>query len=421
MAEEIKKTKNSKKPMIIGIVAILVIVAVVLVIVLSKKKESYRIIQVNSVEGTASLTRNSETLDVVVPMNLISGDKVSVQQDSLLDLLADTDKHIVAKENTIFSISANGSEKSGNITIQLEKGDALFTIDNKLPDDSTFEVHTPNATISVRGTTFEVLYDAAIRQTHVIVTEGVVNVATNIEEITLNAGEEVYVIDETITTEAAEEAANDIDTAEAVEGAITESDIVILSSAVVRYNGGVIPSTREEYNAVLTEMLGVYGDAESLYVYATENQSDEQVNEMIGMSPEEYKVHFTEVVTAVTQNVGISEPEYDMLLAYIEKTRKSSDLQICDTVRSAVITAFYDPAVIGQGSAVPSDGEYTLAEICNQGMFGDVVVECLGADAASTEALLQSSKAAGGHIMVVIEGTKVTVYCENDDTIKVGM
>ena len=89
-------------------------------------------------------------------MTLISDDKVEVNENSFLELLCDSDKHICAEENTGFVIDSDGNEKDGYITIELLYGKALFTIDNKLPKDSSFDVKTPNATLSVRGTEFSV-------------------------------------------------------------------------------------------------------------------------------------------------------------------------------------------------------------------------------------------------------------------------
>lgn len=93
---------------------------------------------------------------------------------ALTELLVDSDKHIGASENTCFTVDASGSEEAGKVTINLEYGKALFTIDNKLPDDSKFEVSTPNTLLSVRGTTFEVTYDVENEKTVVKVIEGTV-------------------------------------------------------------------------------------------------------------------------------------------------------------------------------------------------------------------------------------------------------
>lgn len=147
------------------------------------KEEVFRIIKVNSFEGVVTVEREEKT-DVFEGMQLISDDSVEIGEASLLELLADSDKHIVAEENTAFKLRSTGTETSGNVTIDLLYGKSLFTIDNKLPDDSTFEVNTPNASLSVRGTSFWVEYIIEERKTIVEVIEGIVLV-------TYNGGEEL--------------------------------------------------------------------------------------------------------------------------------------------------------------------------------------------------------------------------------------
>lgn len=154
------------------------------------KEEVFRLIKVNSFEGEVTVEREEKT-DVFEGMQLISEDSVEIGEASLLELLADSDKHIVAEENTAFKLRSTGTETSGNITIDLLYGKSLFTIDNKLPDGSTFEVNTPNASLSVRGTTFYVAYDAEKEITTAEVIEGKVLV-------TYEGGEEIVEIDETI-------------------------------------------------------------------------------------------------------------------------------------------------------------------------------------------------------------------------------
>ena len=114
------------------------------------------------------------TLDAFDGMQLISQDNVQVGQESFLELLADSDKHIAAEENTGFVLKSSGTSDSGNITIELLYGKALFTIDNKLNENSSFKVTTPNAVMSVRGTRFSVWYDVTTGQTVIEVFEGIV-------------------------------------------------------------------------------------------------------------------------------------------------------------------------------------------------------------------------------------------------------
>uniref|UniRef100_UPI00405641B3 FecR family protein n=1 Tax=Acetatifactor sp. TaxID=1872090 RepID=UPI00405641B3 len=179
-------------PLIIGVVALLTIV-VAAVVVLTKKNEEYRVLKVENYEGMVTLERDVKQEDIFEGMNLKSQDTVTTGSASLIEILADSDKHILAEENTCFSIESTGDEEKGKIAITLEYGTSLYTIENKLNEDSYFEVTTPNATLSVRGTTFEVSYDKDKIETTLVVSEGIVEVVTATEIKDVEAGNAVTI------------------------------------------------------------------------------------------------------------------------------------------------------------------------------------------------------------------------------------
>ena len=158
------------------------------------KEEAYRLVKVQSYDGAVTVQRE-EKLNAFEGLQLISNDTVSVGDKSFLELLADSDKHIAAEGNTGFVLHSTGDENSGDITIDLLYGKSLFTIDNKLNESSTFDVNTPNATLSVRGTSFSAAYDEETKTTNVEVYSGTVQ---------LNSGDEELLIEKdgiaTITT-----------------------------------------------------------------------------------------------------------------------------------------------------------------------------------------------------------------------------
>lgn len=164
---------NKKKSIIIIIICVLVVAIVAVFII--KAMTGHRQIKVEDVKNDVTVIRDdSEEMDAYEGLNLIDKDKVEVDEDSKVVLLIDNDKHVVAQENTVFVIRAAGDKRNGKIKINLLEGESLFTIDNKLPDNSYFEVATPNATLSVRGTEFEVTYDKENDITTVEVMDGVV-------------------------------------------------------------------------------------------------------------------------------------------------------------------------------------------------------------------------------------------------------
>lgn len=162
------------------------------------KKEKYRIVKVEQQNGDVEVLRQEEIKDPFKGMALIPKDVVTTKDDSGIVLRVDYDKHIVAEENTKFSINTSGNENEGKVTIDLEYGKGLFTIDNKLGDKSEFNVNTPNAALSVRGTIFEVIYNQETEETIVKVIEGTVWASNNNEEVTVEAGESIKITEEAI-------------------------------------------------------------------------------------------------------------------------------------------------------------------------------------------------------------------------------
>lgn len=181
---------KKKGLLIAGILVLLAIIAVVVAVVVSK---GYRVIKVQDFEGEVTLERESKEKEVFDGLKLKSEDTMTTGEDGLLELLVDDDKHILAKENTSFIIQSTGNKKKGKLTIELEYGTGLVEIENKLPDGYDVEVETPNASLSVRGTTFEVEYDKTTKITTLVVTEGKVRVKTKDDMIIVEGGQAAVV------------------------------------------------------------------------------------------------------------------------------------------------------------------------------------------------------------------------------------
>lgn len=182
---------KKKWKVILPVILIAVVcIAAMLIFLLSRKEDRYRLIKVNNYEGSVLVERKeNEKLAVFEGLQLISNDMVIVEEDAFLELLADSDKHIGAEENTGFEIYAEGNSKNGRLSINLLYGKALFTIDSALSENDSFEVTTPNATLSVRGTSFSVAFDPATGETTVEVFEGRVSAEYNGMTEILNPGD----------------------------------------------------------------------------------------------------------------------------------------------------------------------------------------------------------------------------------------
>lgn len=141
-------------------VAAIGIIAFVLFLVIGKKDEGYRMMQVYQISGNAVIEREEVGLmDAYENLNLISGDSVEVGSDSYMRLKVDDDKYVLAEAGSAFRIYATGKESSGKTDIQLDKGAITVEVQNKLSEDSSFEVTTPNSVMAVRGTVFRITAD----------------------------------------------------------------------------------------------------------------------------------------------------------------------------------------------------------------------------------------------------------------------
>ncbi len=179
---------------IIILISILLVGIIAVVYILSRPH--YRSVKLDEYEGSVSLTRQDKTVEPYKGVMLIPGDFVETMQDSFAALSVDNDKHLGVKENTKLSINAAGTDTNGKVTIDLEYGEALFEIENKLNVDSSFEVSTPNAVLAVRGTTFDVYYSKEENTSKINVEEGTVAVnygADYKKQLILNAGESVII------------------------------------------------------------------------------------------------------------------------------------------------------------------------------------------------------------------------------------
>lgn len=154
-----EKSKLSAKWIaVIAAGAVAVVTAVVLLIVhFTGTEDSYRSIQIYELDGAVTIEREElGTIDAVKNLYLESGDRICVSKDSCMRLKLDDDKYILVEENSILSIVADGTREDSRTSIKLEQGAIVNEIQNKLSDDSTYEVNTPNSVMAVRGTIFRV-------------------------------------------------------------------------------------------------------------------------------------------------------------------------------------------------------------------------------------------------------------------------
>ena len=203
---------KKKKGIIIG-ASLVVLVGLISIILIKifNKEDAYRIIKIYEVEGTAKVTRDN--IGEIEPYNnmlLESGDLVFLDTGTMT-LKMDDDKYAYVEEQTEFSIIAKGTAENRKTTIKLIKGAITNEIQNKLSEESSYEVNTPNSTMAVRGTIFrvEVYYDEnGVCYTKVSVFEGSVSTkliypdgSISDEEVYVEAGKEIIIYEDDSTTD----------------------------------------------------------------------------------------------------------------------------------------------------------------------------------------------------------------------------
>ncbi len=196
---------SKKAGVVIGaVLAAVVAVAVCCVVLMGGKDEAYRSIMVYQVDGNATITRE-RVGEMAAYENLMlqSGDSVAVASESSMRLKLDDDKYLLAEQDTLMNIVADGDDADAKTYIDLKQGSVTSEIQNKLGPNASYEVNTPNSILAVRGTIFRVEVaknESGETDTRLTVFEGTVSAravmpdgTVSDEEVMVEAGQELYV------------------------------------------------------------------------------------------------------------------------------------------------------------------------------------------------------------------------------------
>ena len=196
---------SKKAGVVIGaVLAAVVAVAVCCVVLMGGKNEAYRSIMVYQVDGNATITRE-RVGEMAAYENLMlqSGDSVAVASESSMRLKLDDDKYLLAEQDTLMNIVADGDDADAKTYIDLKQGSVTSEIQNKLGPNASYEVNTPNSIMAVRGTIFRVEVaknESGETDTRLTVFEGTVSAravmpdgTVSDEEVMVEAGQELYV------------------------------------------------------------------------------------------------------------------------------------------------------------------------------------------------------------------------------------
>lgn len=198
--------KQKEKSIYLKVIIPLVVVAIIGIavgVLFLNKEEGYRLIQVYQVNGEATIEReNIGSMEAYENLNLISGDWVKTLSESFLRLKLDDDKYALLEENTVLEIFATGDDASSKTDIRLEQGAITVEVENKLNEDSSFEVTTPNSVMAIRGTVFRIATEEdedGKPITKITIFEGKVTVqkknedGTVSEEVAIESGKEALI------------------------------------------------------------------------------------------------------------------------------------------------------------------------------------------------------------------------------------
>ena len=172
----------NKKALIFGGGAIAVVAIVVaLIFIFTGGEDAYRSIKVFEIDGTCTVERDGDNLDAFKNMSLSSGDTLTVGEGSFARLKLDDDKYVYLEANTKINLTATGTANDSKTMVYIERGSMLTEVKKKLSATSSYDIVTPNTTMSIRGTkTLTEVYEdvlGAIR-TSAAVVEGQVKFST---------------------------------------------------------------------------------------------------------------------------------------------------------------------------------------------------------------------------------------------------
>ena len=179
-----------------------VVVAAAITAVVLLQGKGFRSISVEDVNGSVNVVGTTNNGAAYKGERLYSGDDVTVASASDMVMLMDADKYVYADANTHFTLYSEEGDDS-HIKIWLDQGSELNDLQSKLGANDTYQVDTPNSTMSVRGTKFRVTVyvgDDGFTYTRVDVESGVVLVQLKTEDGTytgvekeLTAGQSVLI------------------------------------------------------------------------------------------------------------------------------------------------------------------------------------------------------------------------------------
>lgn len=249
---------KKKVYIIAGVSATVLVIAALVIFLKVFKKDEYRMLKVFEFEGVAKVVRDQiGEIEPYENMVLESGDDISLETGKMV-LQADEDKFIHMEEGTEIVLKASGNSSNSKTTIELKSGAITNDVQNKLLNESTYEINTPNSTMSVRGTLFRVyIYiKDGVKYTKVSVFDGKVTTrlvykdgTISEETVDVEKGKEVLIYEDDTTT------AYVSDPTDIVYEELPDSVLYLLIGVID--DGRELIPTKEELEALLSNIVTV--------------------------------------------------------------------------------------------------------------------------------------------------------------------
>ena len=175
--DKFKSLPKAKKIAFAGIGAVLIVGIIVAVILISNKGYTATTMRLLRVEGTVNIEDSKGgTKPVLDKIRFQSGDALNTGNDGLASVGLDDTKIVTLQSDSRVEFQ----KQNKKLELKLTKGALFFEVMEHLKDDETYEIHTSNMTVGIRGTSGYVYYDESDKRESLVVTDGVVEVsATN--------------------------------------------------------------------------------------------------------------------------------------------------------------------------------------------------------------------------------------------------
>ena len=177
LTERIKNLSKAKKIAFAGAGAVLIAGIVAAVILLAGNGYTATTMRLLRVEGSVNIENSKgETKPVIDKIRFQSGDALNTGDDGIASVGLDDTKIVTLQSDSRVEFQ----KQNKKLELKLTKGALYFEVTEHLKDDETYEIHTSNMTVGIRGTSGYVYYDESDKRESLIITDGVVEVsATN--------------------------------------------------------------------------------------------------------------------------------------------------------------------------------------------------------------------------------------------------